>query len=412
MRTKIGVLLNNATGKGYYRIKLPYEYIKHHYKEDFEVNIFKQVPITSQFANEFVSHHHIIVLQGTIDQLPNAYPNILKHSKLSGRLAIYDIDDMDWDVPKENPSYHFFKEANLEQTIKQCIIEASVITTTTTKFANEIRQFNSNVKVFPNALDYDYYYWNLPKKDDGFVRVAYIGGSSHIEDLKLIKGLGKWIITNFDNTKFILGGYDSKIIGPTMAGTRLLSYDDSSKNIWWHYKKLLFGEPKDVDWSRIEILRTRMVEIYPILFRDVDIILAPLLNNKFNSAKSELKIVEASSVGVPVIASNIWEYKNCILQGINGYIANNITEWKTFLTKLIQDKELREKIGKNLQKRFKKTYSIEVQAQARVDYFNNFMKTFHKNEIATIKRMEDEIKRNEELRKNILMGSLDKKKVS
>ena len=390
MPIKVNILQYSGGGKGYYRLSQPYEYINKHYS-DIDVTFFKNMPINNDTATDLVTSSDIIVTHGAVKEAPKALPNILRECKRFGKVSVYDIDDKDWEVPPENPIYHIFKQEGLEEMYRQALLAADVVTTTTSRLANLVREFNQNVEVLPNAIDYDYYYWNLPKdKNDGYLRVSIICGSSHLYDLKLIEGIGKWLIDTFDNVKFVLGGYDSKILGNPVRGTRPLAYDDSPNNIWYAYKEILFGQ--NPNWEKIEILRTQPVEIYPILYRNSDIVLAPLRHNKFNAAKSNLKLIEASARGIPVIASDIWQYREDISSGWNSYLVRSNNEWKTFLTKLINDKELRLRMGQELQKKMKEKYSIEVVSETRANLIRKLYNRTKRNTIQDEKIMDDALR--------------------
>jgi len=82
------------------------------------------------------------------------------------------------------------------------------------------------------------------------------------------------------------------------------------------------------------------------LIAAVHINLAPLeLNNVFNSCKSELKIFEAASLRIPTIASHIGAYADTIVNLENGLLAKTPEDWYNCLSLLIQDKQLRIKLG-------------------------------------------------------------------
>ena len=89
----------------------------------------------------------------------------------------------------------------------------------------------------------------------------------------------------------------------------------------------------------------------------MDINLAPLqLNNPFTDAKSELKIFEAALVGVPTVASPTASYKNCITDGIDGFLAGTKEEWYEKLSMLVENSSLRKRIAEIARKSFLERY--------------------------------------------------------
>ncbi len=78
----------------------------------------------------------------------------------------------------------------------------------------------------------------------------------------------------------------------------------------------------------------------------VDINLVPLeMGNPFCESKSELKWFEAGVVGIPTVAVDNQTYRGAIVPGITGYLAGTEGEWYESLKTLIEDGDLRSKIG-------------------------------------------------------------------
>lgn len=82
---------------------------------------------------------------------------------------------------------------------------------------------------------------------------------------------------------------------------------------------------------------------YPTMLRyhNFDIGIAPLVDNKFNAAKSNLKVLEYAACGVPCVASNVTPYRATIEYGVTGFLANTTEEWVTYLAQLIESPERR-----------------------------------------------------------------------
>lgn len=328
-----------------------------------------RAPFIGDAAEQVLRDCDVLVLQNIHSGYPQGFPQLIKYARSKNIIVIYDIDDLDWAVSRENPAYEEFQKRAIGKYVIECMRSATVVTTTTQRLAREIREFNQNVVVIPNAIDYEYYYWNLPRKDDGWIRVGTCLGSSHLHDLMLIEGLGKWVVETFPNTKFVLGGYDSRMASPN---PNLYLYCEDQNNIWWHYKDILFG--KDFDLDRIEILRTRNVETYPQLYKDLDIVLAPMIDNRFNRSKSELKIMEASAYAIPVIASDVGIYHDIINPSINSFLCRMPIDWKRYIKILIEDAEKRKQMGQKLQLDFRKKYDIFVQIENRVELIRKLVK--------------------------------------
>lgn len=364
----IGVLIYGESGKAFYRQIQPYTWMDRYYKNRVSVR-FIQSAITFN-ASELFKDLHFVMLQGIHTGLPHLYSKIMDACAKLNIKVIYDIDDLDFKVSPNNPVYAQFVEKKLDEMVINCLKTATLVTTTTRKLANECREYNRNVYVFPNAMDYDYWYWNYPKKQDGWVRIGVITGSSHTHDMLKIQGIGKWIIEEFPNTKFVLGGYDSRCGSSIKDGMKYINYWEGKGNVWKDYISILLG--KDYDKNRVEILKTQPIDIYPKLYSDLDVSLIPLKDNRFNASKSQLKIIESSVRSIPIVCSDTRSYED-IVSGVNGLMARSIPEWKSQIRRLVESEELRKQLGTRLHDDLIKTHDINIVSQKRIEILEKIM---------------------------------------
>ena len=200
------------------------------------------------------------------------------------------------------------------ETIKavDCVTTPSGVLSGTFKQAGA-----KKTKVIRNFVDLDI--WkkiNIEK--DGFIRIGYQGGWSHYQDWFVIEGLFEKIMERYKNVVLVLCGQ---------------VYETCLKNL-----------PQD----RIERQPWVSIDAYPYMFRtmNIDIGIAPLENNLFNTCKSEIKWEEYASLEIPCVASNIPPYSIGILDGRTGFLASNLEEWEKDLSNLIESKDLRIDIGR------------------------------------------------------------------
>lgn len=76
-----------------------------------------------------------------------------------------------------------------------------------------------------------------------------------------------------------------------------------------------------------------------------DINVAPLEDNPFCAAKSDLKYFEAALVRVPTVASRVGEFAANLRDGVTGFLADTEEEWFAKLDALVCDPALRERIA-------------------------------------------------------------------
>jgi glycosyltransferase involved in cell wall biosynthesis len=85
-------------------------------------------------------------------------------------------------------------------------------------------------------------------------------------------------------------------------------------------------------------------EAYPSLLAHFDVLLAPLCDNDFNNAKSDIKLLEAGIRRIPWVASPRAAYR---AWGVGGLFAEAPGEWQSALTRLAQDANLRRQLGQD-----------------------------------------------------------------
>ena len=109
----------------------------------------------------------------------------------------------------------------------------------------------------------------------------------------------------------------------------------------------------------------------PVPWQDVpktlasfDINLSPLeARNPFCRAKSDLKYFEAGILGIPTVATRIDEFEHAIRHGKNGFLVSDDEELESCLLELVDNKELRDKIGAAAREDVRSRYTPASRAQ-------------------------------------------------
>lgn len=76
--------------------------------------------------------------------------------------------------------------------------------------------------------------------------------------------------------------------------------------------------------------------------------------------KSNLRVTQAQSLGLPVLVSPIPSYKEAVSKEGTGFVCNVLDDWKRFLAQLRDDSSLRERVGRAAKVEVRKNYSIDV----------------------------------------------------
>lgn len=142
-----------------------------------------------------------------------------------------------------------------------------------------------------------------------------------------------------------------------------------------------FSKDKYINDESVPYVRrwTSKPNEYAYMLDETDILLAPLVDNKFNNMKSNLKQVEASTRKIPIICSDVVPYnvdgvdkENCFLIKST---KNEGRTWFRALKKLIIDPELRQSMGNKLYEDFKDKYNLENVNKKRVELYKFLIKT-------------------------------------
>jgi len=97
-----------------------------------------------------------------------------------------------------------------------------------------------------------------------------------------------------------------------------------------------------------------------------DISIAPLEQTVFNDAKSNIKFLEASVLGLPSVCSPVDAFRSAIIDGETGFLATSSGEWEHKLFALVDDQEFRAKMADEAFQSVSRAYSPESVAQQQL----------------------------------------------
>lgn len=86
------------------------------------------------------------------------------------------------------------------------------------------------------------------------------------------------------------------------------------------------------------------IDTYPSMMADFDIGVVPLERSRFNEAKSALKMMEMSAVGVAAVGSPTAENVRMVAEGV-GMLADHPKEWERLLRRLVESPAEREEVA-------------------------------------------------------------------
>ena len=268
------------------------------------------VGLTEDLADPNLPYADIVVM---LRHFSREALELMRAAKSANKLVVYDIDDALWDLDPTNPAYQFYSRPSIRQGIEACIRAADVVTTTTEPLAKKLRGLNRRVIVLPNMLPAEVWPFSGAKpQNDEHVIVGWGGGPTHYADLEIIRDVGAEILDAYSNVWLACAGLNPTPFAPH---------------------------------PRLALIPPVPIEEYSSVLSSFDIGLAPLVDSAFNRSKSDLKALEYSMVGIPVVASNVEAYKSFVKDGETGFLVKSQKQWREALGRLIEDRGLREEMG-------------------------------------------------------------------
>jgi glycosyltransferase involved in cell wall biosynthesis len=403
--TKINVLVlpSDKSGVGKFRSVDPHVMLQNMYPDDFHIDIDYEPKVMDQ---NYWKKYQIVHVHRNVGQTYEETPKLIEWLKSNGIIVIVDIDDY-WLPTKEHPIHQLILQNKIHQKIMDNLKVASYVTTTTKLFADEIRKYNKNVEVFANAINPKDPQFNETTLPSDKIRVGWLGGSSHLHDLKLMNGFVSKLSPLQDKLQYYVCGFDTRgtvteinketgqqtqrAIKPeeTVWARYEEIFTDNYKIVTPKYKEFLskFEEKEFFGWENENYVRvwTRPVTTYAKNYSKFDISLAPIQNHIFNRMKSQLKVIEAGFYKKALIASNVGPYtidlKHALHQGQftdgNALLvneSNNHSDWAKNIKKLVENPSMIVDLGERLYETVKDRYDLNNVTKERAEFYKSLIK--------------------------------------
>jgi glycosyltransferase involved in cell wall biosynthesis len=373
------------------------------YPDDFHVDIEYNPNINDL---NFWKKYQIVHFHRSIGQDYDKSVEFIKQLRSMGIIVIGDIDDY-WLPTKEHPIHQLIIQNKMHEKIVANLKAAEHVITTTELFANEIRKFNKNVIVLPNAIDPIDSQFNEPTLQSEKVRIGWLGGSSHLHDLKLLDGMVSKLSPLQNKLQYYVCGFDTRGSITEInqqTGERSQRPIRPEETVWVKYEQIFTDNYKIItpkyksyletftenDYPGVENenyvrVWTRPVTTYAKNYSKFDISLAPIKNHIFNRMKSQLKVIEAGFYKKALIASNVGPYtidlkhalKNGQFTDGNALLVNennNHSDWAKNIKKLVENPNFITDLGERLYETVKDTYDLNRVTTERASFYKSLIK--------------------------------------
>lgn len=253
--------------------------------------------------------------------------------------VIFDFDDSIWlmDTSPENKKFEFLKNPNKTKTNIQ---NAHLVIAGNTYLANFAKTFNSNTIIIPTTVDCEKHKPLPNLRGKNIVVVGWSGSVSTIKHFERFIPILKLLKEKYKEK------LSFKVLGQG-------SYINSELNI--------HGD-KWTDETEVEELNK------------MDIGIMPLPDDEWAKGKCGLKGLSYMACGIATVMSPVGVNTEIIDHGVNGYLATTDEEWLKYLSILIEDVNLRNKLGNAGRETVLNKYSVQANKENYLKAFESVLK--------------------------------------
>jgi glycosyltransferase involved in cell wall biosynthesis len=268
--------------------------------------------------------------------LPGLFERI---GPMLGRPILYDFDDAIFHNYDENRSPLIQKL--LARKLEPLLRRAQACACGNLYLWNYAKRFCENSIILPTVVDTEIYVPRREEEPNGPPVIGWIGSPS------------TW--TNVRPLLPVL----REIAGNGQARVRAIGAGTQAEGDRFYGLEL-------VEWTEA----TEVAEV-----QNMDIGIMPLLDLPFQRGKSGYKLIQYMACGLPTIASPIGVNSEIMIEGETGFLATSADEWRASLRQLIDDAELRRRMGAAGRRRAEAEYSLATQGPRLVSLMQSLGRT-------------------------------------
>lgn len=256
-----------------------------------------------------------------------------------GNRIIFDLDD--WEM-RENPRYYLgVYPTSKAHYLTSLIAKRSIFCIAASRFLEEfLLQFNKRVYYIPSSVDTELFKASLKnslsKEKLVFSWIGTLHKKEYIENIEFALSCFSLLRKRYSYIFF-------EIIGDGI-------YKNDLEKIINQYNDQNISFRGWIDSHDI-----------PDYLANIHIGLLPVVKNKkFNQAKSPTKLFEYMAMAKPTVSGAIGESVHIIKNGENGFLAKTKEEFIEKMQNLIEDSNLRQRMGERARETIEQEYSLKV----------------------------------------------------
>jgi len=238
---------------------------------------------------------------------------------------IYDIDEPLF-VPYKSPSNGHLNKLKFFSKVDELFKMSDVVFAVNKAIADYAGKFNDNVHIVPMTVDLERYQpAKEPKKPNAKPIIVWVGTSTNQPNVELaVPALRK-----------LREKIDFKL-------------------------RIIADDPQDFEGLDVEFIQWSFEDEVRLL-QESDIGIVPVMESVWSPWKFFFKTVQFLSLGMPVVGTATGSNLEIIEEGKNGFLVETEDDWQDKMLLLLENKELREKLGKNARSMVVERFNIENQ---------------------------------------------------
>jgi glycosyltransferase involved in cell wall biosynthesis len=256
-------------------------------------------------------------------------------ANLFRKKIVYDFDDAIWLTDRVNEPF-FLRLLKWRSKVKHICKWSYKVSCGNEYLCNYARQFNKRVIYNPTTIDTDTLHNPAlyQKKESEIIIIGWTGSHSTLKYLEEIN----LVLSEIENH---------------FPFVRLMVIADRKPNL--RLRSLLYKP-----WSI-------QSEINDLIVFDIGIM--PMPDDQWAKGKCGFKALQYMALQIPTVASPAGVNSLIVDHGLNGFLASSWEEWKSYLTQLICDSDLRFKLGKKGREKVIDRYSVNSNTETFLRLF-------------------------------------------
>lgn len=256
---------------------------------------------------------------------------LIRELQAAGVTVLYEIDDYVQGARKtKSHELTDVFDAEFVGQMEMAMRITDGIVCSTDYLARRYRSFNERTWACYNGIDLNRYAWPKPPREG--VTIGWAGGVGHKASLARWEPGIRGVLRARPEARFVSVGHGAAA-----------NYHEE------------FGTERAIG------LPPGKIEVYPASMTLFDVAIAPSAENNLFRGKSDLRWLEASALGIPLVAHP--DVYPEIEDGVTGVHARTPEEVEAALIDLVDDKAKRERIGRQAYEYVSERRRIEVAAE-------------------------------------------------